>query len=1713
MATAAPPEAPPSAKKARSDYMHTREAFLDVYAVLRDEILADKLLEGQPADARSWMREMLDYNVPGGKLNRGMAVYDVLASIKGAEVRRDRDRARARAPVHERRRARVPRQRPRTRLLLRLRPQNLSKEEIFKANALGWCIEWLQAFFLVADDIMDGSITRRGQPCWYKQPKVGMVACNDYILLEACIYRILKAHFAATPGYARLLDLFLETTYQTAHGQLLDLTTAPPGAEDLSRYTMDAYLRIVTFKTAYYTFYLPVAAGLCLAGEGRPEAYDLARSVCEEMGRYFQIQDDYLDCYGDPAVIGKVGTDIEDAKCCWLVCTALQCASKAQRETIKANYGKKDAAAVAAVKAVYGELGIAAKFEAYEAASHAKLLATIEEQSLLPKPRAQPAERPRRRRGAAMAAANDEALAELEAQLRAPDSVLEVGVLDLLKEYLRAGGKPQSAIEDLSENYQGYAQMCDIMCQWLDIADVRLPAPAPPRPGGGAAGGAGPPPDGEVPDEFSLLQELAKERFDPTKFLGLFRRGAPTWLDALIAERRGRQLIYDLSASHRNSLLLNYAIQRILKQGHEDEVSMVGGSLASYFEVYHRLLATRLAAAARAASPAALAQLAAEVSGSCVGSQHTYVHAQQLLAAAAGWPGGGVFRRLSQEVEAAAVAKHGGAKVYQLLPLFVPLSAGPEERQAAQLVSEVLMRSAPTLPGGSGPVVAGAGPGAAAAQLAAAAAPLVQLHELYHDQAGAGAVPVDPLRHPQVMQLLLSGLFAAADGKAPGGGADGGRGGLRETCTQLLALAVAGSSREQLEQQQQQQQGLGPGGGARDTAQAALERGASPAAVAPALSPGGVAALLHKALALAEQVGAARLRPADLEDAAEVCKQPVAALGLLQHSRAALSDEALYAEDRIALVLPNHLSLLHRVACEQPSLIPQVLGVLRSVLSALGSTRPELAKAVLVFLVAIMVSGAAEPVLRMAAEWSASADPSLIRHLVQLMLESVAPPYSAPFARALLGLMHAGLMRRMRGGCSPAALAEFAAACRDVTFLPALSAKDQELLEELATRSSASGMVPPIAAKQRRKLQRTFARRIAELERADDCPVAADCEPDPEAPEGGPKRYLDQPGALLAATLWPLTSVAAASEGGAAAAAAAQLNPHGPQKAKELYSILLQGLPRAPWYMLNPDGWPRSLWDFLLVVFIVALLLYVPVLVAFYSSAIECSFFIGRSPVSLREPFAPPQPPPSVRFMGLTNAAFLLDIVLNFLTGVHVFNKETNMTEYCYRLRVVAWRYARTWLLLDVVSCLPGECILAALGAHRSFNLGYSNRLLKVIGLTRRAHGDPFRFMNYLPATRRNYNYSLRLVVVSASALLLALHYFACSLWLVLRLQKFPKLTWPLELGLINLATHKLSVFRCWLWSIFSVTSAMIGLGYGSYPPQTFAEAVLWTFEMIAMAAGWAIVNGFILSAVLESLAGKARYKAKLTQVRRELVARRLPTSLEERVVKYYQLRYKKDNMAAGGGLSDLAPGLKLQVALATGGAALRGCAVLRDYPQLLQRAALLVADQVAPEGTLLALPGTPQQALVFLQHGYADVYAGDTLLDTLVAGDTVGEAALLAVPALDDLPPRLRALWRRSGFSGAYWPTLFTVRALSNCSLLVLDAAAFAELLREYEGAAATLRDLGARYAAVLEELPELEGLWADAATFDPLADPLPRALAEASRHGGAKWGGVADE
>lgn len=244
--------------------------------------------------------------------------------------------------------------------------QPLTDEQFKHLATLGWLTELLQAFFLVSDDIMDGSITRRGQPCWYRQSGVGLIAINDAFMLESGIYVILKKHFRSHPAYVDLVELFHETTWQTELGQLCDLITAPEDNVNLGNFSMEKYMFIVTYKTAYYSFYLPVALALHYLQLATPENLRQTHDILIPLGQYFQVQDDYLDNYGDPSVIGKIGTDIKDNKCSWMINQALQLCNEEQRKSLDAAYGRKDDELEAKVKTIFNELALDKVYHEYE---------------------------------------------------------------------------------------------------------------------------------------------------------------------------------------------------------------------------------------------------------------------------------------------------------------------------------------------------------------------------------------------------------------------------------------------------------------------------------------------------------------------------------------------------------------------------------------------------------------------------------------------------------------------------------------------------------------------------------------------------------------------------------------------------------------------------------------------------------------------------------------------------------------------------------------------------------------------------------------------------------------------------------------------------------------------------------------------------------------------------------------------------------------------------------------------------------------------------------------------------------------------------------------------------------------------------------------------------------------------------------------------------
>jgi len=129
---------------------------------------------------------------------------------------------------------------------------------------------------------------------------------------------------------------------------------------------MDKYTFIVIYKTAYYSFYLPVALALHYLQLATPKNLKQAHDILIPMGEYFQIQDDYLDAFGDPTVIGKIGTDIKDNKCGWLINQALLICTPEQRQLLDENYGQKNDAKEAEVRKLYDELKLEKRYQEYE---------------------------------------------------------------------------------------------------------------------------------------------------------------------------------------------------------------------------------------------------------------------------------------------------------------------------------------------------------------------------------------------------------------------------------------------------------------------------------------------------------------------------------------------------------------------------------------------------------------------------------------------------------------------------------------------------------------------------------------------------------------------------------------------------------------------------------------------------------------------------------------------------------------------------------------------------------------------------------------------------------------------------------------------------------------------------------------------------------------------------------------------------------------------------------------------------------------------------------------------------------------------------------------------------------------------------------------------------------------------------------------------------
>ena len=245
----------------------------------------------------------------------------------------------------------------RIRPVLMLMAYNIYKEDVERILPQAAGLETYHNHTLLHDDVMDKADMRRNKPTvhnvWNENTAI---LSGDAMLILA--YRLMAE--GLTDKLAEVMHIFTETTMEICEGQQWDMEF-----ESRMDVKVDEYIEMIRLKTSVLLA-AALKIGACLAGASAEEAQKLY-DFGVKMGLAFQLQDDWLDVYGDPKVFGKnIGGDILCNKKTYMLITALELADASQREDLKRWLNATDyvpAEKISAVTAIYNNIGIGKRCE------------------------------------------------------------------------------------------------------------------------------------------------------------------------------------------------------------------------------------------------------------------------------------------------------------------------------------------------------------------------------------------------------------------------------------------------------------------------------------------------------------------------------------------------------------------------------------------------------------------------------------------------------------------------------------------------------------------------------------------------------------------------------------------------------------------------------------------------------------------------------------------------------------------------------------------------------------------------------------------------------------------------------------------------------------------------------------------------------------------------------------------------------------------------------------------------------------------------------------------------------------------------------------------------------------------------------------------------------------------------------------------------------
>ncbi|XP_077514352.1 uncharacterized protein LOC144125121 isoform X2 [Amblyomma americanum] len=414
-------------------------------------------------------------------------------------------------------------------------------------------------------------------------------------------------------------------------------------------------------------------------------------------------------------------------------------------------------------------------------------------------------------------------------------------------------------------------------------------------------------------------------------------------------------------------------------------------------------------------------------------------------------------------------------------------------------------------------------------------------------------------------------------------------------------------------------------------------------------------------------------------------------------------------------------------------------------------------------------------------------------------------------------------------------------------------------------------------------------------------------------------------------------------------------------------------------WIIHPCSNFRFYWDLCMLLLLVANLIVLPVAISFFNDDLSIRW---------------------IAFNCLSDTIFLLDIVVNFRTGImHQDNSEQVILDP----KLIAHHYIRTWFFLDLISSIPLDYIFLIFiqDYSDSFQLLHAGRALrilrfaKMLSLLRLLRLS--RLVRYVSQWEEVYFLNMASVFMKIFNLicmmLLIGHWSGCLQFLVPMLQGFPSNSW--------VAINELETkywFEQYSWALFKAMSHMLCIGYGRFPPQSLTDMWLTLLSMISGATCYALFLGHTTNLIQSLDSSRRQYREKLKQVEEYMAYRKLPRDLRQGITDYFEHRYQGKFFDEEAILGELSERLREDVINYNCRSLVASVPFFANAdPNFVNDVVTKLKYEVFQPGDIIIKEGTLGTKMYFIQEGIVDiVMSNGEVATSLSDGSYFGEICLL---------------------------------------------------------------------------------------------------------------------